>query len=111
MSGQVTCGAASFGNTSRPISSRTSPAFRAEIAATGDLDLVRALEWSEAVNRSIGEIVHDVPPFPFVREALGSLAEATRAALSEQGFGILDVAGLTACLQQLGEAAHRGKVR
>ena len=30
-------------------------------------------QWSEAVNRSIGEIVHDVPPFPFVRESLAAL--------------------------------------
>ena len=50
------------------------PTLKAEVAATGDPDLARALEWSEAVNRSIGEIVHDVPPFPYVREALGSLA-------------------------------------
>ncbi len=28
------------------------------------------LEWSEAVNEAIAEIVHDVPPFPFVRESL-----------------------------------------
>jgi phosphoglycolate phosphatase-like HAD superfamily hydrolase len=33
-----------------------------------------ALEWSEAVNRSIEEIVKEVPPFPFVRESLKSLA-------------------------------------
>ena len=32
-----------------------------------------ALEWSESVNRSIGEIVKDVPPFPFVRESLESM--------------------------------------
>ena len=28
------------------------------------------LEWSRAVNRAVEEIVHDVPPFPFVRPCL-----------------------------------------
>ncbi len=49
------------------------PALRAEAARTGDIDLALALEWIEAVNRSISEIVHDVPPFPYVRESLESL--------------------------------------
>ncbi len=46
------------------------PALKAEAASTGDEDLKLALAWSEAVNETIGEIVHDVPPFPFVRESL-----------------------------------------
>jgi phosphoglycolate phosphatase-like HAD superfamily hydrolase len=46
------------------------PTLRAEVAATGDPDLELALEWSEAVNRSIEEIVKAVPPFPMVRESL-----------------------------------------
>ncbi len=50
------------------------PALRAEVDATGDPDLALALEWSEAVNRSIEEIVKEVPPFPFVRESLEFLA-------------------------------------
>ena len=32
-----------------------------------------ALAWSESVNRSIRDIVKDVPPFPFVRESLESM--------------------------------------
>ncbi len=32
-----------------------------------------ALEWSEAVNQTISDIVKDVPPFPFVRESLESM--------------------------------------
>ena len=51
----------------------SNPALAAEVEATGDPDLAMALEWSEAVNRSIGEIVKDVPPFPFVRESLESM--------------------------------------
>jgi len=33
-------------------------------------ELQRALKWSEAVNATIERMVHDVPPFPFVRESL-----------------------------------------
>ena len=51
----------------------SNPTLKAEVKATGDADLAQALEWSEAVNRTIGEIVHDVPPFPFVRESLASM--------------------------------------
>ena len=50
------------------------PALKAEVDRTGDPDLALALAWSEAVNRSIEEIVKDVPPFPFVRESLHSMA-------------------------------------
>lgn len=50
------------------------PALRAEARATGDPDLALALEWSEAVNRSIEEIVREVPPFPLVRESLAAMA-------------------------------------
>jgi phosphoglycolate phosphatase-like HAD superfamily hydrolase len=49
------------------------PTLKAEAARTGDPDLALALSWSEAVNRTIGEMVHDVPPFPFVRESLESM--------------------------------------
>ncbi len=45
-----------------------------EVAATGDPDLALAYDWSEAVNRAVGEIVRDVPPFPFVRESLERMA-------------------------------------
>jgi len=51
----------------------SNPALRAEVDATADPDLALALEWSEAVNRSIAEIVKNVPPFPLVREALESM--------------------------------------
>ena len=46
---------------------------QAAAAASGDPELVLALEWSEAVNRSIAEIVKEVPPFPFVRESLETM--------------------------------------
>jgi phosphoglycolate phosphatase-like HAD superfamily hydrolase len=50
------------------------PSLKAEVDRTGDPDLALALAWSEAVNRSIGEIVKDVPPFPLVRESLEAMA-------------------------------------
>jgi phosphoglycolate phosphatase-like HAD superfamily hydrolase len=53
--------------------SLSNAALRAEVDATGDPDLVTALAWSEAVNASIAEMVHAVPPFPLVRETLDSL--------------------------------------
>jgi phosphoglycolate phosphatase-like HAD superfamily hydrolase len=40
----------------------------------GDADLHQALAWSNAVNASIGRMVHGVPPFPFVRQSLEKLA-------------------------------------
>jgi len=49
------------------------PALKAEVDRTGDPDLAKALAWSEAVNRSIEEIVRDVPPFPLVRESLHAM--------------------------------------
>ena len=41
-------------------------------AATGQVksELEHVLEWSEKVNKVIGEIVKNMPPFPFVRESL-----------------------------------------
>jgi phosphoglycolate phosphatase-like HAD superfamily hydrolase len=41
----------------------------AEIKA-GRKELVPLLDWSKAVNASIADIVHGVPPFPLVRECL-----------------------------------------
>ena len=46
------------------------PALKAELAKSSDPILAQALRWSEAVNLSIADLVHDVPPFPFVRESL-----------------------------------------
>lgn len=50
------------------------PALRAEVERTGDPDLTLACDWSQAVNDTVAEIVHGVPPFPFVRESLERLS-------------------------------------
>jgi len=51
------------------------PALEKEVAAGGDADLKRTLEWSTAVNDSVAKMVRGVPPFPFVRESIQKLAE------------------------------------
>ncbi len=51
------------------------PALKAAIEKSGDPVLKQALAWSEAVNASIEDMVHGVPPFPFVRESLQALAD------------------------------------
>ncbi len=50
------------------------PALKAEVDRANDPDLALVLAWSEAVNRSIAEVVRDVPPFPLVRESLVAVA-------------------------------------
>ena len=50
------------------------PALQALVNQTGDADLKRALDWSLAVNESVADMVHAVPPFPCVRESLEKLA-------------------------------------
>jgi phosphoglycolate phosphatase-like HAD superfamily hydrolase len=34
-----------------------------------------AMDWTEAVNASIADMVHGIPPFPYVRESLAFLAD------------------------------------
>ena len=65
-----------FWKSGKPLSN---PSLSAEIAATKDPELERALAWSEAVNRDVAAMVRGVPPFPFVRECLekiGAFADA-----------------------------------
>jgi len=54
----------------QPLSDAGLSAYMTENA---DAELERALAWSKAVNRTIAEMVHGVPPFPFVRESLEAL--------------------------------------
>jgi phosphoglycolate phosphatase-like HAD superfamily hydrolase len=51
------------------------PTLKAEVAATGDPDLVLAYAWSNEVNKSVGQVVKNVPPFPFMRESLERMVE------------------------------------
>ena len=44
------------------------------IQTNPDPVLVKALAWSEAVNDDIADMVHDVPPFPYMRESLEKMS-------------------------------------
>lgn len=50
------------------------PALEKATQAAPDPDLMRTLAWSQDVNATIREMVHDVPPFPYVRPCLEQLA-------------------------------------
>ena len=45
------------------------------VEQTGNPELDRGLRWSQGVNDTIADIVHGVPPFPFVRESLELLQD------------------------------------
>ena len=49
--------------------------FKAYIAEHPDPELDAAWAWTVGVNATVAEIVHDVPPYPFVRESLQFLAD------------------------------------
>ena len=48
---------------------------KAYMAKYPDPELETAMAWSEAVNATIEDIVHDVPPFPYLRESLQYLLD------------------------------------
>jgi phosphoglycolate phosphatase-like HAD superfamily hydrolase len=51
------------------------PTLDKAIAETGDAALRQTMDWSQTVNRSISEMVHNLPPFPYVRQCLERFAE------------------------------------
>ena len=53
------------------------PALAAYCETHDEADIHQALRWSKAVNATVDDMVHGVPPFPMVRE---SLAKATKRA-------------------------------
>ena len=50
------------------------PALEALVNSTGSKEMTMLLDWSKTVNDLVSKIVHDVPPFPGVRESLVKLA-------------------------------------
>jgi len=50
------------------------PTLKEAAIRTGDAVLKLTLEWSEAVNRSIEDMVEGVPPFPYFRESAEKLS-------------------------------------
>jgi len=51
------------------------PVLQVEVEKTNNKILAQALNWSIAVNETVADIVHGVPPFPFVRESLEKISE------------------------------------
>ncbi|MFW5715475.1 MAG: HAD family hydrolase [bacterium] len=49
------------------------PALEAELQQNPDPDLELALQWSHGVNRSVEEIVFNLPPFPYLTKSLQKL--------------------------------------
>jgi phosphoglycolate phosphatase-like HAD superfamily hydrolase len=50
------------------------PELAAEVQRTGNAELALVLDWSKAINETVGRIVKKVPPFPGVRESLELLS-------------------------------------
>lgn len=55
------------------------PALEKYAEKINDKTIDRILEWSYAVNKSVKEIVRNVPPFPFVDESLDKLSQRADA--------------------------------
>jgi len=51
------------------------PELEKRVREKGSAELKATLEWSKAVNASIADMVHGVPPFPFVRESLEKMSK------------------------------------
>ncbi len=52
----------------------SNPALEREVARTRDPVLALTLDWSNAVNQAIAEMVHGIPPFPLFRDSMEKLA-------------------------------------
>jgi phosphoglycolate phosphatase-like HAD superfamily hydrolase len=53
----------------------SNPSLHAKVKETNDTILKKALDWSEAVNKTVSDLVYNIPPFIFVRESLEKLSE------------------------------------
>ena len=88
------------------------PALKEEAIKTGDPVLRLTLEWSEAVNRSIADMVEGIPPFPYFRECMDKLSRradiicvsATPCEALEREWKEHEIAGYAAVIagQELG---------
>ncbi|MCX7049344.1 MAG: HAD hydrolase-like protein, partial [Candidatus Sumerlaeota bacterium] len=91
-------------------------------AASGETqaELQRVLDWSNSVNKAISKMVHDVPPFPFVRECLEKAApkadmivvSATPGEALEREWAEHDLAKYVAVIagQEMGKKAEHLKL-
>lgn len=51
------------------------PALKEAVARTGDKCLENAMNWSQAVNDAVAEIVKNMAPFPYVRQSLEKIKD------------------------------------
>jgi len=82
----------------------------------GDPELERALAWTVAVNKAVAEMVHGVPPFPYVRDSLQAMQDradmlvvsATPTAALNQEWREHDLAQYVAVIagQEMGKKAQ-----
>ena len=54
---------------------KSNDGMKAYMEARPDPELDKALTWSLAVNATIADMVHGIPPFPYIRESLGFLLD------------------------------------
>ena len=88
------------------------PALEKAVAEGGDPGLSKTLAWSKAINQAVEEMVHGVPPFPFVRRCLEKLrgkadvlvVSATPQEALDREWAEHDLTGLVGkiCGQELG---------
>jgi phosphoglycolate phosphatase-like HAD superfamily hydrolase len=55
------------------------PALERYAAEVNDPVIDQALRWSKAINKTVAEMVHDIPPYPFMKESLVKLSEKADA--------------------------------
>jgi len=55
------------------------PALEKYAKEANDPVIDQALRWSKAINVSVSEMVHDIPPYPFMKESLIKLSEKADA--------------------------------
>ena len=60
------------------------PALEKKVKETGDPILEVTLEWTVAVNKGIADLVHGVPPYPYVRESLAKLQDHAQVVVVSQ---------------------------
>lgn len=65
----------------------SNPALEKAIEETKDNQLIKALEWSNAVNKAISELHNEDKPFPFVKEGLETISEKADIAIVSSANG------------------------
>jgi phosphoglycolate phosphatase-like HAD superfamily hydrolase len=69
---------------------KSNDGLKAYMAEHPDLELDRAWAWTTGVNDTVADMVHGVPPFPYVRESLQFLADkADMIVVSATPYGAL----------------------